>query len=139
MGHEYLGEFEHLVLLAVMRLRTDAYGAPIRRLITERAQREVSFGAVYSTLRRLNAKGYIEFREQRPEGAGGGRPRRVAVLTGDGEAAVRAAQQRIRRPRSVVVHLKASRSVRSDAGYGLDKGMQQAHRRGGPVDTSCLQ
>ena len=96
MGQDYLGEFEHLVLLAVMRLGDDAYGVPIRRLIAERAEREVSFGAVYSTLRRLKAKGYLDFRQQ-PSGASGGRPRRVALLTAEGESAVRAAQQRLQR------------------------------------------
>ncbi len=97
MGREYLGEFEHLVLLAVVRLGDDAYGAPIRLLIAERAARDVSFGAVYSTLRRLQAKGYLEMREEPADGDAGGRPRRVAVLTGSGNTAVRAAQQRLQR------------------------------------------
>ena len=97
MGREYLGEFEHLVLLAVVRLGDDAYGAPIRLLIAERAEREVSFGAVYSTLRRLQVKGYLEVREEPACGEAGGRPRRVAVLTHDGDTAVRAAQQRLQR------------------------------------------
>lgn len=97
MGDAYLGEFEHLVLLAVMRLGDDAYGVPIRRMIAERAAREVSFGAVYSTLRRLHAKEYLEFREEPSGGAQGGRPRRIAVLTTSGEAAVQAAQQRLSR------------------------------------------
>ena len=94
---DYLGEFEHLVLLAVMRLGDDAYGAPIRRLIIERAGREVSFGAVYSTLRRLAAKGYVEFHQRPARGSGGGRPRRVASITAAGEAAVNAARQRLQR------------------------------------------
>lgn len=94
---DYLGEFEHMVLLAVMRLGDDAYGAPIRRLIAERAAREVSFGAVYSTLRRLAAKGYVEFCEQPARGSAGGRPRRIALITTAGEAAVTAAQQRLQR------------------------------------------
>ncbi len=97
MGREYLGEFEHLVLLAVVRLGDDAYGAPIRLLIAERAAREVSFGAVYSTLRRLQAKGYLEMREEPADGDAGGRPRRVAALTDDGDTAVRAAQHRLQR------------------------------------------
>ena len=97
MGRDYLGEFEHLVLLAVMRLDDEAYGVPIRLLIAERAGRDVSFGAVYSTLRRLGSKGYIEFRDEPAAGEAGGRPRRIAVLTADGDAAVRAAQQRLSR------------------------------------------
>lgn len=97
MGRDYLGEFEHLVLLAVMRLGDDAYGVTIRRLIAERAEREVSFGAVYSTLRRLAAKGLIDFREEPSAGEAGGRPRRIAVMSAAGDAAVRAAQERLLR------------------------------------------
>jgi len=97
MGRDYLGEFEHLVLLAVMRLGDDAYGVTIRRLIAERAEREVSFGAVYSTLRRLAAKGLVEFHDEPSSGEAGGRPRRIAVITDEGETAVRAAQQRLLR------------------------------------------
>lgn len=97
MGRDFLGEFEHLVLLAVMRLGDQAYGVPIRRLIAERAAREVSFGAVYSTLRRLAAKGLVDFRDAPAAGEAGGRPRRIAVITPAGEAAVRAARQRLLR------------------------------------------
>jgi DNA-binding PadR family transcriptional regulator len=97
MADDYLGEFEHLVLLAVMQLRDDAYGVPIRRLIAERAEREVSFGAVYSTLRRLDAKGHVTFREEPTEGGAGGRPRRVAQITQSGVRAVEASRRRLRR------------------------------------------
>lgn len=97
MTSDYLGEFEHMVLLAIMRLGDEAYGAPIRRLIVERAEREVSFGAVYSTLRRLAAKGYVEFREEPAGGPSGGRPRRIAAITAAGEEAVTAARQRLQR------------------------------------------
>lgn len=109
MEHAYLGEFEHLVLLAVMRLGDDAYGVPIRRLIAERAEREVSFGAVYSTLRRLHAKGYLDFREQPAPGEAGGRPRRIAVLTSSGDLAVRAAQQRLQRMSEGLLEIPARR------------------------------
>lgn len=97
MNHDYLGEFEHLVLLAVMQLGSDAYGAPIRRLIAERAERDVSFGAVYSTLRRLEAKGFIGFTSEPSGSPEGGRPRRIAQVTRDGQRAVESAQRRIRR------------------------------------------
>ena len=97
MGEDYLGEFEHLVMLAILRLGDDAYGAPIRRTIAERAERRVSFGAVYSTLRRLAAKGQVEFDERPAVGEGGGRPRRVYRLTDRGEAVLAAARRRLRR------------------------------------------
>ena len=102
MAHDYLGEFEHLVLLAVMQLGDDAYGAPIRRLIAERAEREVSFGAVYSTLRRLEAKGWVRVTPQPSTSPDGGRPRRIAHVTHSGREAVDAAQRRIRRMTDVV-------------------------------------
>jgi PadR family transcriptional regulator PadR len=52
-----LGEFEQLVLLALVRLSPDAYGATVRREIEQRAGREVSISAVYTTLERLEQKG----------------------------------------------------------------------------------
>ena len=59
MGENYLGEFEQIVLLAVARLGDKAYGVPIRREITERAGRGTSVGALYSTLDRLETKGFV--------------------------------------------------------------------------------
>lgn len=97
MANSYLGEFEHLVLLAVMQLGSDAYGVPIRQLIAERAERDVSFGAVYSTLRRLEAKEYVRFAREPSTSPAGGRPRRIARATAAGESAVHAAQRRLRR------------------------------------------
>ena len=55
----YLGEFEHIVLLALIRLKDDAYGMTIRMEIDERIGRSVSIGAVYTTLERLETKGFI--------------------------------------------------------------------------------
>ena len=52
---EALGEFEHIVLLAVLRLREDAYGMRVRREIHERTGRDVAIGAVSATLERLGA------------------------------------------------------------------------------------
>ena len=64
----YLGEFEQLVLLAVLRLEDDAYGATIGRLIEESTDRRVSIGAIYTTLDRLQAKGYVRSRVGEPTG-----------------------------------------------------------------------
>ena len=55
-----LGEFEQLVLLAVMRLEGDAYAVPIRQEIEERTSRSVARGALYVTLDRLEEKGYLK-------------------------------------------------------------------------------
>jgi PadR family transcriptional regulator PadR len=70
------GEFEQIVLLAILRLKDGAYGVPIRTEIQKRARRSVSIGALYSTLDRLEAKGLVSssFSDPRPER--GGRARR---------------------------------------------------------------
>ena len=55
-----LGEFEQLVLLAVMRLGENAYAVPVRQEIEERTSRSVARGALYVTLDRLEEKGYLK-------------------------------------------------------------------------------
>jgi PadR family transcriptional regulator PadR len=55
----YLGDFEQLVLLAVMRLGDGAYGMAVRREIEANSQRRVSLGAIYATLDRLEEKGLV--------------------------------------------------------------------------------
>ena len=54
-----LGEFEHLLLLAVMRLGDEAYGVTIQREIEERTGRPVSLGSIYPTMSRLEERGYV--------------------------------------------------------------------------------
>ena len=54
-----LGEFEQLVILAVLRLNSEAYGVAIRREIESQTERSVSRGAVYTTLDRLESKGLL--------------------------------------------------------------------------------
>jgi PadR family transcriptional regulator len=56
---DYLGEFEHLVMLAVLRLKNEAYGMRVRQEIQSRTERSVSIGSVYATLDRLVKKGYV--------------------------------------------------------------------------------
>jgi DNA-binding PadR family transcriptional regulator len=71
-----LGEFEQIVLLALVRLGSDAYGATVRREIEVRAGREVSISAVYTTLERLEQKGLVRSRIGEPTPERGGRRRR---------------------------------------------------------------
>ena len=85
----YLGEFEQLVLLALARLGDDAYGVPIRDTLAERAGRQTSFGAIYSTLRRLEAKGLVRARLGEPEAVRGGRAKKYVALTARGRVALR--------------------------------------------------
>jgi PadR family transcriptional regulator, regulatory protein PadR len=71
-----LGEFEQLILLALVRLGPEAYGATVRREIEEHAGREVSISAVYTTLERLERKGLVRSRIGEPTPERGGRRRR---------------------------------------------------------------
>lgn len=72
----FLGEFEQVVLLAVARLGDDGYGVTIRQEIEKRARREVTIGAVYATLSRLEEKGLAASWEGEAEARRGGRARR---------------------------------------------------------------
>ena len=85
---DYLGEFEHVVLLAVLRLGDQAYGVTVRREIEARTQREVSIGAIYATLDRLEAKGYMQSRPGDPAPKRGGRSKRFLRVTAQGVSAV---------------------------------------------------
>ena len=86
---DYLGEFEHLILLALARLGDEAYGVTIRQTLIERTSRRPSFGAVYSTLRRMEEKGLVRSFIGEPEAVRGGRGKKHVVLTARGRAALR--------------------------------------------------
>jgi DNA-binding PadR family transcriptional regulator len=92
-SREYLGEFEQIVLLALLRLQTNAYGVPIRREIEQRTKREVSVGALYSTLDRLEAKGYVASWFADPTAERGGRSKRFFRIEPLGLKAVRRSQK----------------------------------------------
>jgi DNA-binding PadR family transcriptional regulator len=85
---EYLAEFEIFVMLAIVRLKENAYGVTIRREIQEQAGRSVSIGAVYATLGRLEEKRMVEFRVSDPEPIQGGRSKKLVSLTPAGLAAL---------------------------------------------------
>jgi PadR family transcriptional regulator PadR len=85
---DYLGEFEHIVILALLRLEQHAYGVTVRQEIELRTHREVSIGAVYATLDRLETKGYVRSHHGDPTPERGGRSKRFFRVTGKGVAAV---------------------------------------------------
>jgi PadR family transcriptional regulator, regulatory protein PadR len=87
-GRDYLGEFEHIVILALLRLADRAYGVTVRQEIEFRTKREVSIGAVYATLDRLEAKGYVKSYLGDPTPERGGRSKRFFHVTTKGVAAV---------------------------------------------------
>jgi PadR family transcriptional regulator PadR len=93
---EHLGEFEHLVMLALIRLKGDAYGMRVRREIQSRTDRPVAIGSVYATLDRLEQKGYVAsaFGGADPSR---GRARRCFALTPQGAKALLRKQEAIQR------------------------------------------
>jgi PadR family transcriptional regulator, regulatory protein PadR len=92
-SREFLGEFEQIVLLAVLRLQKDAYGVPIRREIEHRVKRTVTVGALYSTLDRLEAKGYVSSWFADPTAERGGRSKRFFRVDPLGLNAIRRSQE----------------------------------------------
>lgn len=89
----YLGEFEHLVLLAVLRLGDAAYAVPVRDEIEQRTRRSVARGALYTTLDRLEQKGLLRSRVGEPLAERGGRARRYYALTARGLTSLRSARR----------------------------------------------
>ena len=85
---DYLGEFEHIVILALVRLADRAYGVTVRQEIEARTGREVSIGAIYATLDRLEAKGYVRSQLGEPTPERGGRSKRFFHVTAKGMSAV---------------------------------------------------
>lgn len=94
---DLLGSLEYIVLLALVRLGPEAYGMTVRREIDKRTGRDVSIGAVYATLERLEAKGYVKSFTGEPTAERGGRAKRLFQIEADGKRALRASQQAIRK------------------------------------------
>ena len=94
---DYLGEFEQLVLLALIRLKGDAYGVTIRREIQGRTDRNVAIGAVYATLERLERKGLLTANVSEPEPIPGGRSKKYFRLTRTGAGALKHSREMMRR------------------------------------------
>jgi len=84
----YLGEFEELVLLTIANLADEAYGMALLRDINERANRNLSLGAMHSTLTRLEEKGFITSYLGEPTNERGGRRKRYFELTANAIAAL---------------------------------------------------
>lgn len=92
-----LGELEQAVLLALLRLGDDAYGASVHRELEARTGRELALGAVYSTLARLEAKGLVRSAMGEPTARRGGRRRRQFEILPPGRDALAAAHATYRR------------------------------------------
>jgi PadR family transcriptional regulator, regulatory protein PadR len=88
-----LGEFEQSVLLAIAHLGEAAYGVSIRHEIEARSGREISIGALYTAIDRLERKGYVQSKLSEPRPERGGRSKRFVQLTPAGAAALRRSRE----------------------------------------------
>jgi PadR family transcriptional regulator PadR len=93
MKAKALGDFEQIVLLAIRRLGENAYGVTIRDEIASKTDRNPSFGALYTTLSRLEDKGMLKSRLGDPTPDRGGRAKRFVKLTAVGIASIARSQR----------------------------------------------
>jgi DNA-binding PadR family transcriptional regulator len=96
-GESTLGDFEQVVLLAILRLGEKAYGVTVRQEITARTGRKPSPGALYTTLDRLEGKGMVTSRFGDPTPERGGRAKRYFCVSAAGVQAVARAQRSYQR------------------------------------------
>lgn len=92
-----LGEFEQIVLLAILRLRDNAYGVSIRAEIGNRTGRKTTRGALYTALDRLEQKGFVRSRMGDPTPIRGGRAKRYYTVSASGVRAIAQSQRAYRR------------------------------------------
>ena len=83
-----IGDFEQLILFALVRLGADAYGASLRREIEARTGRTISAGALYTALDRLETRGFVSSRLGEPTPERGGKRKRLYTLQAAGERAL---------------------------------------------------
>ena len=86
----YIGEFEELVLMAILKLGSNAYGTTIIEAL-EDARRSTSIGALYATLSRLEEKGMVSSRLADPSPQRGGRAKKYFKVLASGERALKEA------------------------------------------------
>lgn len=85
------------MLLAVLRLGSDAYGMTVRREIESASGRDLSIGAIYATLARLESKGLLVSLAGEPTAERGGRAKRYFRLTAKGRGALRATRDLLKK------------------------------------------
>jgi DNA-binding PadR family transcriptional regulator len=105
---DYLGEFEHIVLLTVLRLGDAAYGAMIRAEIERVTGRSPAIGAVHATLERLERKRLVSSWTGEPTAERGGKAKRHFKVEGDGVSALKHARHTLERLYAGVVLREAT-------------------------------
>ena len=89
----YLGEFEQMVLLSILRMGKHAYGLEVRQELEETTGRKVSRGGFYTTLDRLSRKGYLEWSSQVPQGSRRQSVQRLFRVTAEGLTALKSSRR----------------------------------------------
>ena len=92
MKGTFLGEFQELVLLAILALGEEAYGVSIQQKIKEVAGRDITRGALHSALSRLEEKGFLKSAFGEATKERGGRRKRLYSVTASGQNALKEAQ-----------------------------------------------
>ena len=90
---KFLGEFEQITLLAVMRLGDGAYGTTVRQVLSDTINRDVTIGALYTTLERMEKKGLLESKMGEATPERGGRAKKYFKLTAKGVTALKRSKQ----------------------------------------------
>ena len=107
-----LGDFEQLVMLALIRIGEGAYGMIVRREIEDRTGREVSLGAIYATLDRLEGKGLVRSTLGQAGQARRGRAKRFFTVEAAGLEALRRALAALDRMRDGIDELERPEEVK---------------------------
>jgi len=97
MQPAYLGEFEQLLLLAILRLGSEAFAPDVSRELESKADRSVSRGHLYTSLDRLEEKGLLRWKVAAGTAVRDGLPRRAYTVTPAGVAALRASRDVLQR------------------------------------------
>jgi len=95
MSQDFLGEFEQMILLSIMRLGDAAYGLAVRDELATVAGRMPSSGSLYTTLDRMERKGLLESSAGEITQERGGRPRRYVRVTPEGRAMLANSRSRL--------------------------------------------
>jgi len=90
---KFIGELEHMLLLAVLQLKDQAYGTQIRQYLADAVGRDLSIGALYTTLERLEQKGLLTGRLGEATAERGGRAKKYFELTAEGSQALLRSKQ----------------------------------------------
>ena len=90
---KFLGEFEQFLLLSILKLGDNAYGSTVRQQLAETIQRDVTIGALYTTLERLEKKGLLDSKMGEVTPERGGRAKKYFKVTAKGLSALKRSKQ----------------------------------------------